>query len=95
MNSKRITIKIIAPDTHQLLRSLRAIESLNPTYIEGQIMRTDDNGVFCFLTEPLNWFVEYEKQLTEKDTAHYTEQSSHEQPCITSETPINCLKEVT
>jgi hypothetical protein len=80
MNSQRITIKIVAPDTHQLLRSLRAIEFLNPTYIEGKIQKNDkDNGVHVFLTFPLNWFLLSEKA--------YAEQPSQEPLCIATANP--------
>jgi hypothetical protein len=75
MNSQTITIKIVAPDTHQLLRSLRAIENLNPLYVEGQIKQNDkDSGCHCFLTLPVDWFRSYENKLIEADAA----QNSHE-----------------
>jgi hypothetical protein len=89
MNNQRITLKIIAPDTHQLLRSLRAIESLNPTYIEGQILKNDnDTGMHCFLTFPLNWFLPVEAALTEKDNIRYGEQPSQEPLHIATANPV-------
>jgi len=84
-NSLNITIKIIAPDTHQLMRSVRTIESLNPFYIEGKVFSNDkDNGAHLFLTLPLNWFIEAEKRLVEYDLKKYAvEPNSQEQPYST------------
>jgi hypothetical protein len=92
--SQNVTVKIIAPNTHQLLRSLRAIESLNPNYIEGPVKQNDlkitkQEGVFCFITFPLNWFLVVEKALVEKDNSRYAEQPSQEPLCIATANPEN------
>jgi hypothetical protein len=90
ITSQSVTIKIVAPDTYQLLRSLRAIESLHPNYIEGQIKQNDkDSGLHCFLTLPLNWFIVHEKALVEKDNSRYAEQPSQEPLCIATANPEN------
>jgi hypothetical protein len=81
-SSQNITIKIIAPDTHQLLRTVRAIESLHPFCIEGKILKNDTNdGLHCFLTFPLNWFVTFENKEAN------TEQPSQEPLCIATANP--------
>jgi hypothetical protein len=94
---KNVTVKIIAPDTHQLLRSLRAIESLTPLYFESAIhVNEKDDNMHVFLTLPLNWFKEAEQKLVESDNRKYAvaELNSQEQPCKAEATPVNRLTEV-
>jgi hypothetical protein len=83
--NKNITIKIIAPDAHQVLRSLRAIESLTPVYLESGIKQNDkDTNKHVFLTLPINWFLAREQELIKADLG----QSSQEQAQTATATTI-------
>lgn len=90
METQNITIKVIAPDTTQLMRSARAIESIcNPVYIEGKVFRNDrGKGAHLFLTLPINWFREHEQKMVLEENA-IAEPSREEQPCKATTTPLN------
>ena len=97
INSQNVTIKIVAPDAHQLMRSLRAFESLTPVYFEGAVKQNDkDSGLHVFLTLPLNWFTQYENSqvLLENEKYAYAEPNSQVKPCTAETNPVNRLTEV-
>jgi len=54
MNQNQVVIKIFGELT-PVMRTLRAIETLYPVYVEGKIIQNDkDNGVHTYLTVPAN-----------------------------------------
>jgi hypothetical protein len=82
-NRQTVKMIIYAPDAHQLLRSVRAIESIATIYVEGKVCQNNQqDGVHTIISFPLNWFEAYETAQLKRDEQKYSaEPNSQEQPC--------------